>query len=65
MIVWGATHLDIACEDDHIVGIFSTKEKAQEALIKAGAPDNKPWSIEIDKITLEDDEDATSLHRDA
>ena len=53
--VWIAEHLDIACEDKHLVGIFTNWFKAKEALREAGHPDVKPWKVVLDTVTLEDD----------
>jgi len=48
--VWVAEHLDMACEDYHLLGIFSTKKKAEKALEGHGYFAGRPYAIKIDEV---------------
>ena len=48
MKVWVAEHLDMACEENVLLGVFSTEAKAIKALSKHGFP-TKPYQINIDE----------------
>ena len=52
--VWIAEHLDMACEDMHLLGIFTTEKKAQDALEKHGWTKSKPFAVELDEVNPEE-----------
>ncbi len=51
--VWVAEHLDLGCDDMHLLGIFTTKKKAQDALDKHGWIKAKAFAVILDGVDPE------------